>query len=107
MELNCRAGTPHPTVILLVETIRSLDVTTQPQIFHLLIELKKEYHLSYVIIMHELTAVTYICDRVMFMKNGLVVELIDQMEDFPQLTHRYSKKLLTSVLDIGCHHQRQ
>ncbi|WP_143709657.1 hypothetical protein [Salipaludibacillus agaradhaerens] len=82
-------------------------MTTQLQILDLLIELKKEYHLSYVFITHDLTAVTYICDRVMFMKNGLVVESIDQMENLPHLTHRYSKKLLTSVLDIGCHHQRQ
>ncbi|MCR6109557.1 ABC transporter ATP-binding protein [Bacillus sp. A301a_S52] len=102
-----RAVATHPKVILLDEAISSLDVTTQLQILDLLIELKKEYHLSYVFITHDLTAVTYICDRVMFMKNGLVVESIDQMEDLPHLTHRYSKKLLTSVLDIGCHHQRQ
>ncbi|UTR13580.1 ABC transporter ATP-binding protein [Salipaludibacillus sp. LMS25] len=102
-----RAVATHPKVILLDEAISSLDVTTQLQILDLLIELKREYHLSYVFITHDLTAVTYMCDRVMFVQNGSVVEAIDKMEDLTKLTHHYSKKLMASVLDIDCHHQRQ
>lgn len=89
-----------PKFILLDEAISSLDVSTQVQILDLLIELKEKYGLSYLFITHDLTAVTYICDRVLFFKDGQVVETVNNTNKLKYVKDEYSKLLLGSVLDI-------
>jgi len=95
-----RAIAKMPKFILLDEAISSLDVSTQVQILDLLIELKEKYGLSYLFITHDLTAVTYICDRVLFFKDGQVVETVNNTNKLKYVKDEYSKLLLGSVLDI-------
>ena len=66
----------------------------------LLIELKEKYNLSYLFITHDLSAVTYICDKVMFLKNGEIIEKIDDIKDLKYVKNEYSRALLDSVDDI-------
>ena len=95
-----RAISTKPKFILLDEAISSLDVSIQVQILDLLIELKEKYGLSYLFITHDLTAVTYICDRVLFFKEGQIVEQVDSIENLKYVNNEYSKILLDSVLSM-------
>lgn len=94
----------NPKFILLDEAISSLDVSVQVQILDLLIDLKKKYKLSYLFITHDLTAITYICDRVIFFKDGNIVEQVDHMNKLKDVKNDYSKALLDAALhtDIVC-----
>ena len=58
-----RALAIRPRIILLDEAISSLDASTQVQIMDLLIELRRDLGLSYLFITHDLTSITYLCDR--------------------------------------------
>ena len=95
-----RAISQKPKFILLDEAISSLDVSVQVQVLDLLIELKEKYNLSYLFITHDLSAVTYICDKVMFLKNGEIIEKIDDIKDLKYVKNEYSRVLLDSVDDI-------
>ncbi len=95
-----RAISQKPKFILLDEAISSLDVSVQVQVLDLLIELKEKYNLSYLFITHDLSAVTYICDKVMFLKNGEIIEKIDDIKDLKYVKNEYSRALLDSVDDI-------
>ena len=94
-----RAISQKPKFILLDEAISSLDVSVQVQVLDLLIELKEKYN-SYLFITHDLSAVTYICDKVMFLKNGEIIEKIDDIKDLKYVKNEYSRALLDSVDDI-------
>ncbi|HHX60146.1 MAG TPA: ABC transporter ATP-binding protein [Epulopiscium sp.] len=69
-----RAIALEPEVILFDEAVSSLDISTQIQVMDLLIDLKYKYDLSYIFITHDLTSITYLCDRVLFLNKGIVVE---------------------------------
>lgn len=95
-----RSVIAEPKFILLDEAISSLDISTQVQILDLLVELKKEMNLSYIFITHDLTAITYICDRVLFFKEGNIVEEVETIDELRYVKHEYSKALLNSVIEF-------
>ncbi len=85
----------QPELIFLDEPVSALDVTVQAQILRLLIDVKKQYNLSYFFISHDLNVIYQICDRVMVMKKGEIVECgeIETVYNHPQ--HPYTQQLLT------------
>lgn len=95
-----RAIAIQPKIILLDEAISSLDVSVQVQILDLLVDLKKKYGLSYIFITHDLTAVTYICDRVLFFKEGQIIEEVHSMKELKEVKEDYSKALLNAVMAL-------
>jgi nickel transport system ATP-binding protein len=95
-----RAVATKPEMILLDEAISSLDASTQTQIMDLLIRLKQKHGFSYFFITHDLTAVTYMCDRVFFLNEGEITERVDDTRKLPSVTDDYAKKLLASVVLI-------
>lgn len=95
-----RAIAIQPEFIILDEAISSLDASTQTQVMDLLLDLQKEYQFSYLFITHDLTAVTYMCDRVAFFYQGDIIEQVDQIENLPYVQNEYAKKLLDSVLGM-------
>lgn len=95
-----RAIVTKPKFILLDEAVSSLDVSTQVEILDLLQKLKKEYNLSYVFITHDLLTITYICDRVIFFKDGKIEEKIDDIRNLKNIKKDYSKKLLEAVIEF-------
>ena len=85
----------RPRFVIADEPVSALDVTIQSQILDLLLDLQKEKELSYLFISHDLNVIYQICDRVMVMKDGELLEIgtVDEIFNHPQ--HEYTKKLLS------------
>ena len=96
-----RAVALKPRLLLLDEAISSLDAATQIQVMDLLKDMRAERGLSYLFITHDLTAITYFCDRVRFMHNGNFVEAVDDMRQIGAIKNAYARDLLNAVMRIG------
>lgn len=96
-----RAVALKPRLLLLDEAISSLDAATQIQVMDLLKDMRAERGLSYLFITHDLTAITYFCDRVRFMHNGNFVEAVDDMRQIGAIKNAYARDLLNAVMGIG------
>ncbi len=94
-----RALAINPKVILFDEAISSLDAHTQVQIMDLLRELQTKYKLTFVFITHDLTAVTYLCNKVMFAHMGVITEVMD-VKDIAKTHDPYARRLMEVVIDI-------
>jgi oligopeptide/dipeptide ABC transporter ATP-binding protein len=79
------------------EPTTALDVTIQAQILRLLLELRQEFGLSILFVSHDLATITQICDRVMVMYAGQLVEQGPVREVAIEPRHPYTKGLLDSV----------
>lgn len=95
-----RAISTNPKFIVLDEAISSLDVSIQAQILELLKNLKKQLNITYLFIAHDLQAVTYLCDRIIFLYKGQVVENIDSL-NLSSIKNSYAKKLFDSVITFN------
>lgn len=93
-----RAIACYPKFILFDEAVSSLDISVQSQILSLLANLQKQLNLTSIFITHDLTTITYLCNRVIFFYQGSIVEQIDNIEQLNQVSHPYSKQLLESIL---------
>lgn len=95
-----RAISTKPRFMVLDEAISSLDVSIQTQILELLKRLKEELNMTYLFIAHDLQAVTYLCDRIIFLYKGEIVENINN-EELGNTKNAYAKKLLNSVMPFN------
>lgn len=95
-----RAVSTRPSLILLDEAVSSLDVSVSVQILDLLAKLREDYGLSYFFITHDMSVVTYLCDRVLFFNQGLVVEEAPSLEALKRVRHEYSRKLLSAAASL-------
>ena len=87
----------NPGLLVADEAVSALDVTIQAQILELLEQLKEEMGLSILFISHDMRVVYQLCDRVMIMKDGTIVESgdVDTVYFYPQ--HEYTKELLEAA----------
>ena len=88
----------RPQFIIADEPVSALDVTIQAQILELLAELKDKYELSYLFISHDLNVIYQICNRVMVMQHGQLVEQGDVEQVYRRPQHEYTKALLKAAL---------
>jgi oligopeptide/dipeptide ABC transporter ATP-binding protein len=95
MALICR-----PKLLIADEPTTALDVTIQLQIMKLLLELREEYHMSILLITHDIGVVAEVADRVVVMYAGQCVEETDVHSLFEKTSHPYTEALLRSVPSI-------
>ena len=95
-----RAMAVHPRILLCDEITSALDVSSQAQILRLLSMLRQEKGMSVVFVSHDLAVVRSICDRVVVMRGGRVVEEgpVGQVIHAPR--EAYTKQLIASVLEV-------
>jgi peptide/nickel transport system ATP-binding protein len=92
-----RAMVLEPKVLIMDETLSSLDQTEQFKLLALFQKLQEEHGLTYVFISHDLAMVRRVCDRVAVMYLGEVVEIADNERLFFDPGHPYTKALLSAV----------
>ncbi len=93
-----RALIMKPEVVICDEPTSSLDVSVQAQILNLLISLRKELGVTYLLISHNLAVVEHLATRVAVMYLGRIVEEAETDRIFQNPRHPYTKALLESVL---------
>jgi nickel transport system ATP-binding protein len=95
-----RAISTRPRFMVLDEALSSLDVSVQAQILDLLRDLKAELNLTYLFIAHDLQTITNLCDYVLFLYQGKIVEQLPSSRLF-EAKNDYARRLLASVIPFG------
>ena len=95
-----RAVVTDCPLILADEPVSALDVTIQKQIMELMVQLQEELQLSILFISHDLNVIYQMCDRVLVMKEGRIVENAETEELFAYPQNDYTKELLAASPEL-------
>ena len=93
-----RALVLEPSILILDEPTSALDVTIQNQIIDLLNVLQKQLSLSYIFISHDMKVIQSISDKIIVLKNGIIVEENITSEIFENPKSSYTNNLIRSLL---------
>ncbi|MBS3780158.1 MAG: ATP-binding cassette domain-containing protein [Desulfovermiculus sp.] len=100
-----RALIMNPDIVICDEPTSALDVSVQAQILNLLLDLRQEFGLTYILITHDLSVVEHIASKVAVMYLGRIVEAASTESIFESPQHPYTQALLKSILtpepDLG------
>jgi peptide/nickel transport system ATP-binding protein len=92
-----RALVTRPALIVADEPVSALDVSVQAQVLNLMQDLQEQFGLSYLFISHDLAVVDLVCDEVLVLQAGRVVERGDPDRLFRQPEHPYTRRLIDAV----------
>jgi oligopeptide/dipeptide ABC transporter ATP-binding protein len=92
-----RALITRPEALVLDEPLSSADVSIQVRLLDLLLKLRSELHLSYVFITHDLALARYICDRIVILYRGEIMEQGPTAAIFADPRHPYTQALINAV----------
>ena len=92
-----RAIALNPKLVICDEPVSALDVSIQSQILNLLVDLQKEFNLSYLFIAHDLAVVKHVSDRIAIMYLGRFVETAEDEDIYRTPKHPYTKSLISAI----------
>jgi peptide/nickel transport system ATP-binding protein len=92
-----RALITHPKLVSCAEPVSLLDASIQAQVLALMLDLKREFDLTYLFITHDLWVARYLCDRIAVMQAGKIVELGSTTQIFDAPQHPYTQTLLAAA----------
>ena len=92
-----RALITQPKLVICDEPVSMLDATIQAEVLELMLELKREYQLTYLFITHDLWLARFLCDRIAVMNQGKIVEWGDTKSIFSNPQEIYTKELLAAA----------
>ncbi|MEM9010270.1 MAG: ABC transporter ATP-binding protein [Pseudomonadota bacterium] len=92
-----RALAMEPVVLIADEAVSALDVSVQAQVLELLDDVRKRFDLAMLFITHDLRVAAQVCDRIMVMRRGEVVESGPTAEVYATPRHEYTKALLDAA----------
>jgi ABC-type glutathione transport system ATPase component len=93
----------QPRLLILDEPTSGLDMSVQATVLNLLLDLRREFGLTYLFISHDLSVVQRLSDRVAIMSRGQIVECAPTAEIFARPTHSYTASLLASAPRLDRH----
>lgn len=96
-----RALAVNPELLICDESVAALDVSVQAQIINLFMQIKADFGLTMLFISHDLGVIRHLCDRVMVMYLGRVVEVARTEELFANPRHPYTRMLLDGMPKIA------
>ncbi len=92
-----RALALNPSFLIFDESVSALDVSVQAQVLNLLNDLKKEFGFTAIFISHDLSVVHYLCNRILVMHKGKIVEEGDANQVYFHPQNEYTQKLVGAI----------
>lgn len=86
-----------PRLVVADEAVSALDVSVRAQILNLMRQLQTDFNLTYLFVSHDLSVIEFLCDRVVVMYVGKIVEIAETEELFSGPLHPYTEALLSAV----------